>query len=339
MEGFVETPAGPVPRVATALSRRDLLGTVRARMGIYRSGYKVNPGLYCVGNAGPESPVLATANYKLSFDALRRELAGIDAWILVADTRGINVWCAAGKGTFSADEIGLQVLRAKLDQVVRHRELILPQFGATGVAAFELKRKCGFRAIYGPLRAADIPEFLRRGKEADEAMRAVTFTLAERLILVPVEIALAWKPIALASLAAFLLSGIGPGLYSLAAARQRGLAATGATLLAILAGAFLTPLLLPWLPGRQFWLKGLQTGGGIGLAYLFLLNQPAWSLPGAGLLLWTVALASYMAMNFTGSTPFTSLSGVEAEMRQGLPVQLAATLAALSLWLAAPFFG
>ncbi|RJX20638.1 MAG: hypothetical protein C4563_06035, partial [Desulfobulbus sp.] len=110
------------------------MGTVRARVGIFRSGYKVNPGLYCVGNAGPESPVLATANYKLSFDALRRELAGIDAWILVTDTRGINVWCAAGKGTFCADEIGLQVLRAKLDQVVRHRELILPQFGATGVA-------------------------------------------------------------------------------------------------------------------------------------------------------------------------------------------------------------
>lgn len=338
MTGFVETLAGPVPRVATTLSRHDLLGTVRARVGIARSRYKINPGLYCVGDAGPESPVLVTANYKLSFDALRKELTGLAAWILVADTRGINVWCAAGKGTFCADEIGLQVQRARLDQVVRHRELILPQFGATGVAARELKKKCGFAGIFGPLRAADIPEYLRRGKQADEAMRAVTFPLAERLVLVPVEISLAWKLFAAATLLIFLLSGIGPEIFSLQAVWHRGLTATGATLLAILAGAVLTPLLLPWLPGRQFWLKGAQAGGVLGLVYLFSLNE-IWSLPGAGLWLWTVAVASYMAMNFTGSTPYTSLSGVEKEMRRGLPLQAGATITALALWLAAPFVG
>ncbi len=339
MEGFVETPAGPVPRVATTLSRRDRLGTVRARVGIVRSRYKVIPGLYCVGEAGPESPVLVTANYKLSFDALRRELAGLAAWILVADTRGINVWCAAGKGTFCADEIGLQVQRARLDQVVSHRELILPQLAASGVAARELKKKCGFTGIFGPLRAADIPDFLKRGKQADEAMRAVTFSLAERLVLVPVEISLAWKLFALATLLIFLLSGIGPEIFSPQTAWQRGLTATGATVLAILAGAVATPLLLPWLPGRQFWLKGAQAGGVFGLAYILFLNETAWSMPGAGLWLWSVAVASYMAMNFTGSTPYTSLSGVEMEMRRGLPVQLGAAVAALALWLAAPFLG
>jgi len=92
----------------------------------------------------PESPVLVTANYKLSFDALRKELAGLAIWILVIDTRGINVWCAAGKSTFSDDEIALQVQRAGLDKIVSHRELTLPQFGASGVASHKLKRKCGF---------------------------------------------------------------------------------------------------------------------------------------------------------------------------------------------------
>ena len=338
MVGFADTPAGPVPRVATKLSRHDWLGTVRARMGIARSGYKVNPGLYCVGSAGPDSPVLVTANYKLSFDALRRELSGLAAWILVADTRGINVWCAAGKGTFCADEIALQTLRTRLEQIVSHRELILPQFGATGVAARELKKKCGFAGIFGPLRAADIPRFLHNDRQADEAMRAVTFTLAERLVLVSVEISLAWKLLALATGMIFLLSGIGPHIFSPVAAWHRGLAATGATLLAVLAGALITPLLLPWLPGRQFWLKGAQAGGMAGLLSLFLAGNP-WSLAGAGLWLWTVAGASYLAMNFTGATPYTSLSGVEKEMRRGLPFQLAATTAALALWLAASFLG
>ncbi|HQL32652.1 MAG TPA: hypothetical protein PK969_05305, partial [Treponemataceae bacterium] len=67
------------------------------RLGIGRNKASVTPGLYFIGSPGAASPVLVSANYRLSFDALRKELSGIDAWILVVDTRGVNVWCAAGK--------------------------------------------------------------------------------------------------------------------------------------------------------------------------------------------------------------------------------------------------
>jgi hypothetical protein len=327
-----------VPRVRTALSLRDRLGTVRARLGIARNQYKINPGLYCAGRPGPDSPVLVTANYKLSFDALRSVLSGRDAWILAADTRGINVWCAAGKGTFSADEIALQVNRARLDSIVAHRGLILPQLGAPGTAAQELPKKCGFRGTFGPLRASDIPRYLDNGGKADESMRTVSFSLSERLVLVPVEIALIWKIFALVLLAFFGLSGFGPDIYSLHAAWSRGLAGAGATVLAILTGALAVPALLPWIPGRQFWLKGFLLGGAAGLAYLYG-TGPAWIIEQIALLLWIMAASSYMAMNFTGATPYTSLSGVEYEMRRGLPVQITCTLAAMALWMAAPFSG
>lgn len=257
-----------MPRVRTQLSIRDRLGTLRARIGIARNQYKINPGLYCVGDSAPVSPVFVTANYKLSFDALRKELHGIDAWILVADTRGINVWCAAGEKTFSADEIAFHVKKARLATIVSHRELILPQLAAPGVASHELNKKCGFRGVFGPVRASDIRGYLANGKHANERMRAVTFTLAERLVLIPVEIALIWKIFALITLAIFILSGIGPGLYSVTAAFNRGLAATGATALAVLAGAVATPALLPWIPGRQFWWKGLLMGCLAGIAYI-----------------------------------------------------------------------
>ena len=55
-------------------------------------------------------------------------------------------------------------------------------------------------------------------------------------------------------------------------------------------------------------------------------------------MLWVATLSSYLAMNFTGSTPFTSPSGVEYEMRRGLPVQMVAACLTLVLWLASPFF-
>ncbi len=103
-----------------------------------------------MGNPAAKSPVFVTANYKLSFDALRQELADINAWILVVDTRGINVWCAAGKKTFSTDEVAFQVQRARLADVVSHRELILPQFAATGVASQALKKNAVSKVSSAP---------------------------------------------------------------------------------------------------------------------------------------------------------------------------------------------
>ena len=80
-----------------------------------------------MGRPGPESPVFVTSNYTLSFDALRTSIKGIDGYILVLDTKGINVWCAAGKGTFGTDEVIKRVQETELAQVVSHRRLILPQ--------------------------------------------------------------------------------------------------------------------------------------------------------------------------------------------------------------------
>ena len=163
VENFVDTPAGPVPRVKTRLERSDLMGALSARLGIKRDQYKIAPGLYCVGRPGPDSPVLVTANYKLTFDALRRELTSFDAWILVVDTRGINVWCAAGKALFSTREVVQQVKHSRLETVVHHKQLIMPQLAATGVSALHVKKESGFTVIWGPVQASNIKRFVMQG--------------------------------------------------------------------------------------------------------------------------------------------------------------------------------
>ncbi|AOY58360.1 hypothetical protein B2D07_07835 [Desulfococcus multivorans] len=335
----METSAGPVPRVETAVSLRDKLGTVKTRLGIGRYNYKVVPGLYCVGTPGPESPVLMTANYKLTFDALRKELGGLDAWILAADTRGINVWCAAGKGLFSTEEVVRRVNRSRLAEIVSHRELILPQLSATGIAAHQVKKICGFKVIYGPIRAADIPAFIQAGKTADQAMRTVTFTFRERAVLTPVEILLLRKALAVVIIATLFLSGFGPGIFSMDAALSRGIPAVCATLFGILAGAVIVPFLLPHFPWREFWISGALAGIVAGVANTWLFNGRLDAWESLSLMLWTGAVGSYLAMNFTGSTPYTSPSGVEKEMRRAIPAQVAAGLIAVAVWFAAPFFG
>jgi hypothetical protein len=98
VKGAIATPAGAIPRIASELCFTDILGSWKARWNIGRMDYKVAPGIYGVGNPDATAPVLVTANYKMTFDRLRSQLAGRDLWILVLDTKGINVWCAAGKG-------------------------------------------------------------------------------------------------------------------------------------------------------------------------------------------------------------------------------------------------
>lgn len=336
---MLETPVGPAPVVKTRLEREDRLGALRVRCTVNRSVYRVAPGLYAVGAPDERSPVLVSANYKLSFDALRQELDGLDAWILVLDTRGVNVWCAAGKKTFSTGELIRRVRLCGLERVVAHRELVVPQLGAPGVSGPEVKRGCGFAVVWGPVRAADLKAFLAAGKEAAPGMRAVTFRLRERLTLIPVELLLCRTFAFWALPLVFLLSGLGPDVFSLGEAWRRAGPALLACVLGLASGAGLAPALLPWLPGRSFWLKGAQTGLAAGLPAVALSWSGLRGLEALALLLLSAAASSYACMNFTGATPFASPSGVEKEMRRGIPLQAAALLGAALLWIGANFLG
>src|SRR5208337_5080715 len=158
-----------------------------------RSGHRVEPGLYRLGNPTPDSPVFASANYTLSFDALRSALAGHDAFILVLDTKGINVWCAAGKGTFGTEELIKRIAASGLKEIVSHRQLILPQLGAPGVAAHTVKKISGFKVCYGPIRAKDLTAYLDSGMKVTPEMRIMTFPLKDRVVLIPIEFVAAAK--------------------------------------------------------------------------------------------------------------------------------------------------
>jgi hypothetical protein len=337
VEEFMDTPAGPVPRIKTRLETQDIFGSIMVRLGISRSQYKVAPGLYCIGDVTPQSPVLVTANYKLTFDMLRKDLREASVWVLVLDTRGVNVWCAAGKKTFSTTEVIHRVKQTRLQDVVSQRRLILPQLSATGVSAKLVKKGCGFRVIWGPIRTGDIKAFLRSGLKADKAMRRVTFAFQERLILVPVELTLLRKYLLWIFLAAFILSGIGPGLFSIGPAWSRGLILVAACAAGVFSGAVAVPVLLPWIPGRAFAVKGAITGVSVCAGLLMLLGKAITVVEGVSLILFMVAVSSYLAMNFTGSTPYTSPSGVEKEMRIAIPFQVLAITLSMAGWIGAMF--
>lgn len=312
-------------------SYADKLGAIRVRSSLGRNSYRVDPGLYKLGNAGKDDPVFVSANYKLSYDILRRSLKGMNAWILVLQTYGINVWCAAGKGTFGTEELIRRINETGLSAWVGHRRLIVPQLGAPGISAHKVKKASGFTVKYGPVRADDIKSYVSAGYKKDEAATRVQFNFRDRILLTPVEVVNSLKYLLIALVLLGLISGIYQGGYSFRLILKEAPMAWAFILLAYFTGAVLGPVLLPWLPFRHFGGKGLVAGFLSFVAFVWLTGVGLSTMAFFGWGLISGAISSFLLMNFTGASTYTSLSGVRKEMKFFVPLQLILSLAGLAL--------
>ena len=327
--GFMETEAGPVPEVTSRLSAKDRLGTIMVRWSIARSNYKVEPGIYALGSPDKNSEVLVTANYKLSFDTLRKNLSGLDVWILVLDTKGINVWCAAGKGTFGTNELVNRLKSVSLDKIVSHKHVILPQLGAVGVAAHSVKTSSDFSVVYGPVRVSDIKEFLKSHMAATKEMRRVNFGFIDRVVLIPVDFIYRLGYILGGLALAFIISGINKEGISAARIFENGLPVARNIFLAYVSGIVITPMILPYIPARSFAMKGFITGLAVYILLFFTHGLGGSLTEILGWFFLITSLSSFVAMNFTGSSTYTSLSGVKKEMKTALPLQIVSGIIAV----------
>lgn len=201
-------------------------------------------GLRRVGQPHRRSPVLVTCNFHLTVERLTTTLreGGVDAWLLIADSKGVNVWCAAGAGELDTGSVVSVVKTSRIADEVDHRTLILPPLAAPSVRVDELRRRTGWKSRWGPVRAGDLPRYLAGPWLRDEPMRRVTYDPAERL------------DTALGSLFPFYVAGaVGVGLL-----RRRLVP----SYLAVGAGTFVAFMLAcPRLPGRT----GLAKAGWIEL--------------------------------------------------------------------------
>lgn len=248
------------------------------------------PGLRAIGRPGPDSPVLLTGNFTLTVRRMARVLAGRDAWLLVANSKGINVWCAAGGGHLTDHDV-IAVLRSSgIDARVAHRDLILPQLAATGVERRRVAERTGWRARWGPARLEDLPAFLDRGRGVRREERFMRFPLWERL-----EMATMWA-LPTATVAAAALGLLGGWRLGLVAALV-----VAAAIAAIFAAIARVPI-----TGPRRW----ATFGG-GAAAGFALGAGALALWGAasplslGLLGAACAVAmGVLSVDLAGTTPW-----------------------------------
>ncbi len=325
-----------IPRVSAQLTLNDKLGALKVRFGIGRDDYKVTPGLYKIGNPDSQSDVLLSANYKLSFDMLRKELDGMNLWLLVVDTKGVNVWCAAGKGNFGTDVVVRGIKKTSLESVVTHRRIIAPQLSASGVAAHKVKELSGFKISFGPVLAKDIQSFIDAGYKATAAMRRVRFPFKERAKLIPVDFMYGkYKLLAILG-ALFVIAGLDRSGFLFGKMGSESAFPLIAIFSGYVAGIVLTPLFLPWVPFRPFALKGAFWGLLSSLLCIVLLHPALPEAIAVGLI--SLSVSSFMAMNFTGSSTFTSLSGVQKEMKWAIPMQIGALASGVILFVLSKLF-
>lgn len=299
--------------VDSKITLKDLLGRWYARLGIGRMKYKVKPGLYSIGNPDENSHIFVSCNYKMSFDILRKALENINAYILVLDTRGINVWCAAAKGTFGTQELLNKIDSTRLKDISKNRTLIVPELGAVGISAHLIKQNSGFSVKYGPVLASDIKEYIDLNFTKTKKMSQVNFDLKDRLAIIPIEVMHFIPYIIPLLIISFLLTvPFVQGYYS------RFISYTVSFLGAAFMGLIVFPIMLPLLPFKSFSLKGLVLGivwASLSI-YIFKLDI----ITASGIFCISCAITSFLSMQYTGASTYTNLSGTTLEVKISLPI-------------------
>jgi len=290
-EKQVELPAGVIGRLEHRVTLRTLLLDLWLLFFRIIPPYpKVKPGLYAVGQPDENSPVLVTGNFDLTVRRLVQAIDGrVDVWVLVADSAGINVWCAAGGGYFTAEKVIAAVKSSHLDQVVRHHALILPQLCANGVDGWRVRKESGWGVHWGPAKAVDIPAYLADKRKKSDAMRWVRFPFRDRLEMVTVTLGF-YALLILLPVFIFWRGLFWPITFSM------------------LGLSYFYAVVHPWLPGHDGLNKSIPLTV-IALAGLFVYTAFWNPLPVVNIFHWTIGL--------TGLSVFTAaeLQGMSPLMR------------------------
>jgi ferredoxin len=267
---------------------RHLPGYVRDTL-LRMLPHSTTVGLVRIGDPGRDAPVLLTGNFTLTVRRVKQVLAGRHAWLLCANSKGMNVWCASGGGHLTHHDVISVIRTTGIEGLVAHRQLILPQLCATGVERRKVSEVTGWTTRWGPARLEDLPAFLDQG-QVRKGQRFMRFPLWERI-----EMAVMWS-------FPMLVIGVALALWLWTPAIVLALVAT---IVGVVGGLF---ALLPWLrvTGNVGWLTfALFAALGAALGAVVL-----WALGAAnGTPFWIVAAAGgisalILSVDLAGTTPW-----------------------------------
>jgi ferredoxin len=252
--------------------------------------FATETGLRVIGQPGPNAPVLVTCNFDLTVRRVLQALRGLDCYLLVAPSKGINVWCAAGGGLLNAHSVISVLKTSRVAERVDHRRLILPQLSAPGIDVARVEQETGWACTFGPVYAEDVPAYLAADLKKTDDMRRTRFPLGARM-----EMAVMWAgPMS-------LLAGIPVAIFRLPA--LPGVLALIWTF-SVFLFAFYDPV-MRYVPGSAGLIKTALLGGlGAAGVVAYGLAAGGWSV--GALLAWslgTLVVALVLGFDLDGSSP------------------------------------
>jgi NAD-dependent dihydropyrimidine dehydrogenase PreA subunit len=259
--------------------------------------FPTGTGLRVVGQPGPDAPVFVTCNFDLTVRRVLSALDGLDCYLLVAPSKGINVWCAAGGIILNAHSVTSVVKTSRIADKVDHRTLVLPQLSAPGIDVARVEQETGWRCTFGPVYAHDIPAYLAAERVKTDDMRRVEFPLRDRL-----EMAVMWAaPMS-------IVAGIPVAIFSL-----ESLLGVQALIWAFTLFAFIFfEQVLRYVPGPVGQIKMLVlsiVGITIVVAYGLLFGDWGWGTI-AGWSLGILAVGLVLGFDLDGTSPLNAASTV-----------------------------
>jgi acetyl-CoA decarbonylase/synthase complex subunit gamma len=136
------------------------------RENIYTDPQKpiqVQPGIYEINSPKPDSPVLITTNFSITYFAVANEVegSGLPAWLVVTDAEGMSVLTAWAAGKFDAERIAKAIKGFDVASKVSKKRVVLP--GHVAVLSGELEEELqGWEIRVGPREAVDLPAFMKQ---------------------------------------------------------------------------------------------------------------------------------------------------------------------------------
>ena len=252
--------------------------------------HRDSTGLMKIGHPGRDSPVVVTGNYTETVRIVKGALRGESVWLLVANSKGINVWCAAGGGHLTHHDVISAIVTSAVDSKVDNHTLVLPQLSATGIERQRITDITGWTATWGPARVEDLPSFLGQGHRATPRQRFMRFPLQERM-----EMAFMWW---------FPMVIIGVPLFAWLGGWPVGFAVGGVASM-ISFGIFAA---MPWLriKGRIRWATfAVFALIGFGFGLVVLLSAGDRSLYGLGVTgAGTILVTGVLSVDLAGTTPW-----------------------------------
>ena len=170
--------------------------------------FPTKTGYQKIGNPDKDSPVLLSCNFHLTILRLKKATRGLNYHLLVANSKGINVWCAATGDSLNNHSVISVIKTSGIENKVNHKKIILPQLAAPGIESKVIQKSVGWRIIWGPVDAKDIPAFFELNYKKTDEMKQIEFRFIQRI-----EMAIMWI-----FLAALVIMPIWGPLFKLEAA-------------------------------------------------------------------------------------------------------------------------